>query len=85
MSFSFYGTSVAVIGAKRGNHGPYHGTIDGAASGTFTGIANPDQFNQSLFSTDTNSNLEQHNLVISNDDNTFFDIDYVSRCFFIFG
>uniref|UniRef100_A0A8H7Y753 Uncharacterized protein n=1 Tax=Psilocybe cubensis TaxID=181762 RepID=A0A8H7Y753_PSICU len=75
MSFSFYGTSLAVIGAKRGNHGPYHATIDGIASETFSGVSNPDQFNQTLFSSE--SPLGNHALAFLNDDNTFIDVDYV--------
>ncbi|KAH9475073.1 hypothetical protein JR316_0012178 [Psilocybe cubensis] len=76
MSISFYGTFFAIIGAKRSNHGPYHATVDGVLSDTFTGKSNTSEFNQTLYSSDTS--LGSHNVVLFNDDNTFIDVDYVT-------
>lgn len=76
MSFSFYGSSVTVYGAKRGNHGSYDATVDHSGSLPFNGKANPDQFNATLFT--SSMNLGVHNLTITNGDDTFFDVDYVS-------
>uniref|UniRef100_A0A8H7Y8L4 Transmembrane protein n=1 Tax=Psilocybe cubensis TaxID=181762 RepID=A0A8H7Y8L4_PSICU len=76
--FSFYGTSMSVVGAKRSNHGPYHGASDGVNSGPLHGQANPEQFNVSLFSsTAPGAKLGHHTVTITNDNNTYFDIDYV--------
>ncbi|PPQ90545.1 hypothetical protein CVT25_015859 [Psilocybe cyanescens] len=76
MSFSFYGSSVAVYGARRGNHGSYNAKVDSSAALPFSGQSNTDQFNQTMFT--ANVNLGLHNLSITNGDNTFFDVDYVT-------
>ncbi|PPQ90562.1 hypothetical protein CVT25_015876 [Psilocybe cyanescens] len=75
ISFVFYGSSVAVYGAKRGNHGAYSATIDDGSPIQFDGKATPDLFNQVMFSSDFD--LGQHNLTVFNDDTTFFDVDYI--------
>ncbi|KAH9484966.1 hypothetical protein JR316_0001870 [Psilocybe cubensis] len=76
MAFSFYGSSVTVIGAKRGNHGDYQVTMDGSNSPQFSGKDSNNQFNATLFSS-SNEKLGHHNLTITNLEDSFFDVDYV--------
>lgn len=75
VSLNFYGTSVTVFGARRGNHGNYGASIDNLTSTTQVGHAAPDQFNQVLYS--ANVSPGSHNMTITNSENQFFDVDYV--------
>lgn len=76
MNLAFNGTGVSLIGARRGNHGLYSVNIDGTQSTPVNGSANSDLFNQTLF--EINS-LQKgaHNLVLTNQQADFLDIDYV--------
>ncbi|KDR74995.1 hypothetical protein GALMADRAFT_122490 [Galerina marginata CBS 339.88] len=77
MSFKFFGTSVWVFGAKRGNHGNYIVQINEDPYLQFNGQSAPDEFNQMLFNSTVD--LGTHNLTISNDEESkFLDIDYVA-------
>ncbi|KAH6912743.1 hypothetical protein BKA70DRAFT_774016 [Coprinopsis sp. MPI-PUGE-AT-0042] len=74
-SFNFFGTSVGIYGAKRGNHGRYQVTIDGTAFPTES-AAGPDSVNQTLFSTGLDKG--EHTVRLSNLEAKFRDIDYVA-------
>ncbi|KAF8876706.1 hypothetical protein CPB84DRAFT_1689013 [Gymnopilus junonius] len=76
VTFKFYGSSVGVYGAKRGNHGNYMVSLDGNASPTLNGEANPALFNQTLYS--QGMMLGFHNLTVTNKANNFLDIDYIA-------
>ncbi|KAG0703239.1 hypothetical protein DFH29DRAFT_917805 [Suillus ampliporus] len=78
-TFSFNGTAVWIYGAKRSNHGNYTVTLDNASS-VYNGEANPDEFQQVLF---TQSGLTQgpHTVSLTNTGPTagsWFDIDMVA-------
>ncbi|KDR74996.1 hypothetical protein GALMADRAFT_211337 [Galerina marginata CBS 339.88] len=76
MSFNFYGTSVGVFGARRGNHGGYIVQFDGNPFQQFDGQSTSDEFNQALFTSTVD--LGTHKFTISNnDDSRFLDIDYI--------
>jgi len=60
MSFTFFGTSVGIYGAKRGNHGPYQVQVDNQQYPVGNGVATPDAFNQTLFSTNLQKGLHNH-------------------------
>lgn len=76
MSFTFFGTSVGIYGAKRGNHGPYQVQVDNQQFPAVNGSSSPDAFNQTLFST---SGLQKglHTVTLTNGANTYLDVDYV--------
>jgi len=74
MRFPFYGKSVQVFGAKRGNHGLYTAQMDGNVSPAMNGSSS-NSFNQILFGVELNLGL--HNLTVINEENKFIDIDYV--------
>ncbi|KAG6901014.1 hypothetical protein C0995_002293 [Termitomyces sp. Mi166 len=76
-SFTFNGTGVEIFGARRGNHGLYAIRVDNTSYPTQNGSANPDIFQQSLF---TVQGLQQgqHEVTITNVGTTFVDIDYIS-------
>ncbi|PPQ72627.1 hypothetical protein CVT25_007905 [Psilocybe cyanescens] len=76
MSFSFYGSSVAVYGSRRSNHGSYSANVDDSAALPFSGQSSTDQFNQIMFTSNMSSGLP--NLTITNGDNMLFDVDYVT-------
>jgi len=76
MELDFYGTSITLFGATRANHGVYQGQLDGGS--VFTGNGSgPDAFKQALYT--ANSTLGSHRMQITNGENTFFDVDYVSN------
>jgi len=76
LEFDFYGASITLFGAKRGNHGLYQGQLDGGSAFTGNG-SGPDAFKQALYA--ANSTLGSHSMKITNGGNTFFDVDYVSN------
>ncbi|KAJ3502520.1 hypothetical protein NLJ89_g8851 [Agrocybe chaxingu] len=76
MSMQFFGSAVAIIGAKRGNHGNYQVQVDTALYPSATGASNQDLFNQTLFSASLGMGL--HNLTLTNSESKFFDVDYVT-------
>lgn len=76
MSFTFFGTYVGIYGAKRGNHGPYQVQVDNQQYPIGNGVATPDAFNQTLFSTNLQNGL--HTVTLTNNANTYLDVDYVS-------
>lgn len=75
MSFTFFGTSVGIYGAKRGNHGPYQVQVDNQQYPVGNGVSTPDGFNQTLFSTNLQKGL--HTVTLTNTANTYLDVDYV--------
>lgn len=79
MTFHFYGSFVGVYGAKRINHGNYQVAIDGNTSPPLNGEADPPEFNQTLYSQGLALGL--HNMTVTNEANSFLDIDYVSGAF----
>lgn len=80
MFFGFNGTSAAIYGAKRGNHGQYNVTIDNFNTTSASGASDTEQFQQLLY---TSGDLDSgfHNMTILNVDGNFLDVDYVSDCF----
>lgn len=76
MSFTFFGTSVGIYGAKRGNHGPYQVQVDNQQFPAGNGVASPDAFNQTLFSTSLQKGV--HTVTLTNGANTYLDVDYIS-------
>jgi hypothetical protein len=74
--FTFNGTDVEIFGARRENHGSYHVKLDNTSYPPFSGNASPATFQQPLF---TASNLNQgaHTVTLTNQGNTFLDIDFV--------
>jgi len=77
MSFSFFGSSISIIGAKRPNHGNYHVQLDDQSFPQLSGSSSTDLMNQTLF----NLQLGQagsHKVTIFNDGADYLDIDYVS-------
>jgi len=76
MSFSFFGSSVAIIGAKRRNHGNYHIQLDNQSFAQTSGSVNGNIMNQTLFSSQVE--LGDHKVTIFNDGANYLDIDYVS-------
>ncbi|KDR74999.1 hypothetical protein GALMADRAFT_1332029 [Galerina marginata CBS 339.88] len=76
MAFSFYGTSVTIFGARRDNHGGYQVQIDSNPSSPFSGQSNTAEFNQVMFTSSVP--LGVHNVTVTNGDNKFFDIDYLT-------
>lgn len=75
MSFTFYGTEVTILGAKRPNHGRYSASIDGVDSPILSG-AGEDQFLATLYTATAAKGL--HNVTLTNRDPTFLDVDQVS-------
>ena len=76
LNLAFNGTGVSLVGAKRGNHGLYSVNIDGTQSTSANGSATTALFNQTLF--EINSlQMGAHNLVLTNQQAEFLDIDYV--------
>ena len=76
MSFSFFGSSISIIGAKRPNHGNYHVQLDDQAFAQTSGSVKGDFMNQTLFNSEVE--LGNHKVTIFNDGTNFLDIDYVS-------
>jgi len=78
MKLTYYGTSVAVFGAKRSNHGTYQGQLDSGPVSGQSGTSGPNQFQSVLF-TGNSTQLGIHTVTMTNMQNQFFDIDFVSR------
>ncbi|KAF9568213.1 hypothetical protein CPC08DRAFT_679812 [Agrocybe pediades] len=76
MSFDYYGTSVVVYGAKRFNHGTYSAQLDGGPVSSSTGLSKDALFNQVMYQ--GNASLGMHSLTITNGENQFFDVDYIT-------
>ncbi|KAF4621263.1 hypothetical protein D9613_000224 [Agrocybe pediades] len=76
LHFPFFGNSVQVYGAKRANHGVYVAQLDGSVSPPMNGSSSSDLFQQLLYSSDVP--LGVHSLTVTNQDNAFFDVDYVT-------
>ncbi|KAF8160607.1 hypothetical protein B0H34DRAFT_838329 [Crassisporium funariophilum] len=76
INFIFYGTAVGIYGARRSGHGDYHVEIDGSSFPTMNGNSDDPLFNSTMFYTELRNGIHTLNLV--NDNNDFFDIDYVS-------
>jgi len=76
VTFTFQGSSLAIYGAMRGNHGPFTVDVDGTVFSS-NGFSSTDLFQVPLFQT----NLQQgtHNITLTNGgNNTFVDIDFVT-------
>ncbi|KAF9568210.1 hypothetical protein CPC08DRAFT_655083 [Agrocybe pediades] len=73
--FEYYGTAVTVFGAHRGNHGTYQVTLDNGPAFTGNGSGS-DAFMQNLYT--GNGPLGPHTVSIMNQENTFFDVDYIT-------
>ena len=76
MSFSFFGSSISIIGAKRQNHGNYHVQLDNQSFAQTSGSLKGDFMNQTLFNSQVE--LGNHKVTIFNDGANYLDIDYVS-------
>lgn len=78
VSFSFYGTSVALYGANRANHGYYHVQLDSTTFPPVNGATsgNTTVFNSTLFIS-PQLPIGHHLVTLFNDNNTYLDIDYV--------
>jgi len=77
MSFDYYGTDVTVFGAKRFNHGKYQAQLDGGSVSSFTGLSSDALFNQVMYKS-SGASLGSHTVTVTNGENQFFDVDYVS-------
>lgn len=77
MTFTFTGTGVQIFGAKRPNHGLYQVTVDGATSSAVSGASDSNDFQVPLFSTNS-LQPGQHTVTLTNSEDKFVDIDYVS-------
>lgn len=75
VTFAFNGTGIQLFGAKRSNHGAYQVTIDGNSFPPGSG-AGPDEFQTLLFTT-TSLTPGLHKLVLTNQEDKFFDLDFV--------
>ncbi|KAF9526526.1 hypothetical protein CPB83DRAFT_816864 [Crepidotus variabilis] len=78
LTLKYQGTSVTVVGAKRGNHGIYHAQIDSTAYPSVSGQnnLNQDTFNYTLFTKQIE--YGDHILTLINDENKYLDIDYIA-------
>lgn len=76
ISFTYYGTEAAVYGSKRGNHGNYQVTVDGASTPAASGVSTTDVFNATLFSGAVPKGI--HTVTLTNSENKFLDVDTVS-------
>jgi hypothetical protein len=79
MSFQYYGTRVAIVGARRWNHGQYQVTIDGQLYPEGNGNALPDLFQQNLFVESLTQRL--HSVQIMNKEDAWLDIDQASTSY----
>jgi len=80
MSFSFYGSSVSIIGTRRFNHGTYHVQVDDRIYPQTSALFNDAPLvNQVLFTADVD--LGSHEVTITSDDinGIYLDVDYVRR------
>ncbi|KAF9484861.1 hypothetical protein BDN70DRAFT_943805 [Pholiota conissans] len=77
MSFTFNGTGLTIVGAKRGNHGLYSVNLDGIDSPALNGSSPTDLMNQTLFSS-VQLQRDTHSVVLTNEKQAFVDVDYVS-------
>jgi len=75
-SFRFYGTDFTIYGAKRGNHGNYRGSLDGRDSAIQSGASQTAVFNFPLYNGETSKGW--HNVTLTNLEDKFLDIDWVS-------
>ena len=65
-TFTFTGTKIWIFGAKRGNHGLYNITLDGTVY-TNNGFSNEEEFQQVLFTTDSDlDGTKPHTVSITN-------------------
>ena len=78
MSFTFNGTGLTIVGAKRGNHGLYSVNLDGIGSPALNGSSPTDLMNQTLF-VSVQLQKDTHSVVLTNENQAFVDVDYVSR------
>jgi len=76
MNFSYYGTDIALFGAKRANHGNYQVQLDGGSASALNGTSAQSEFQQIIFS--ASPTIGNHNIVLRNGGNSFLDVDYVS-------
>ncbi|KAG8968738.1 hypothetical protein FRC03_006193 [Tulasnella sp. 419] len=78
-AFTFNGTGVWILGAKRANHGPYTSTIDGGEAITLDGFSPPPGIYQVPLVTRANLALGVHTVEIVNaraiDDRPYLDVD----------
>jgi len=77
VSFTFYGTGVQVLGAKRPNHGYYQISIDSLVYPQVNGATNDTQFQTSLFSSIALRD-SYHSIQMENVGRAFLDLDTVS-------
>ncbi|KAL1675917.1 hypothetical protein EV122DRAFT_253554 [Schizophyllum commune] len=77
ISFTFNGSAIAIYGSKRFNHGRYQIKIDGDFVTEQDGHADPDQFQQELFSAD-DLDAGLHTVELTNLEQKFVDVDYVA-------
>ncbi|KAL1734883.1 hypothetical protein EV714DRAFT_280895 [Schizophyllum commune] len=90
MSFTFNGSAIAIYGSKRFNHGRYQNQIVDRADRVFLqikidgdfvteqdGHADPDQFQQELFSAD-DLDAGLHTVELTNLEQKFVDVDYIT-------
>ncbi|KAF9010700.1 hypothetical protein BDQ17DRAFT_1346717 [Cyathus striatus] len=80
MSFVYSGYDVHVYGAKRANHGNYRVDIDNGTT-SFEGngsIPGDGSFQVSLFSPSTPMANGLHNLTLTNQENKFLDVDFLT-------
>ena len=78
MKLAYYGTSVAVFGSKRSNHGNYQGQLDSGPVSAQSGFSDSNQFQSVLFSGNS-TQLGMHTVTMTNMDDQFLGIDFVSR------
>ncbi|KAF8992152.1 hypothetical protein BDQ17DRAFT_1254213 [Cyathus striatus] len=80
MTFVYYGYDIHIYGAKRSNHGNYSVYIDnGVISYSGNGF-DPDNgvFQQPLFSPSTPMSNGLHNVTLTNDEDKYLDVDFVT-------
>ncbi|KAF8989987.1 hypothetical protein BDQ17DRAFT_1314063 [Cyathus striatus] len=84
MSFVYYGFGIQIYGAKRFNHGDYrvdvdNGTTYSCSSTGGTGLPpSNDTFQQSLFDYSTPITESWHSITITNEENKYLDIDFIT-------
>jgi hypothetical protein len=80
MSFAYYGYDVSIYGAKRSNHGNYQVDIDkGATSFVGSGsIPGDGSFQVALFSPSKPMSSGLHNVTLTNLEDNFIDVDFIT-------
>ncbi|KAF9547703.1 hypothetical protein CPC08DRAFT_625535 [Agrocybe pediades] len=76
LRLQFYGTGVTIFGARRGNHGIYSAQLDGGPVFRATGTSTSGDLMQVLYT--GNATLGMHTVTVTNDQDEFFDLDYVT-------